>query len=126
MRKKRPLRCGLSLSFLPVFFGLAGCTTVTIQGATSVTSSHFGVLRIATDQSAPLTSVHIRGFGLVPSYSGVTVGKSDEIVVAVTDDKSCHAVFIVDSDAQVKSIVATFQSANMNTSSLCEVRGEKQ
>lgn len=99
---------------------------MTIHGATDVTSTHFGVLRVRANPNAPITSVHIRGFGLVPSSNGVTIGKSDEIITAVNNEKDCHAVFIVDDDAQVKNIIATFQAAHIDTSSLCEVRGGKQ
>ena len=127
MRKnRRPPRRGPSRLFLPVLLGLAGCTTVTVQGAADVTSSHFGILRVTANPNAPITSVHIRGFGLVPSSNGVTIGKSDEIITAVNNRNDCHAIFIVDNDAQVKNIVATFQAAKIDTASLCEVRGEKR
>lgn len=70
----------------------SACTIVRVDGPARVTSTHFGVLRIQPESGAGLVAYRSRGFGLVPSPEGVTLGYSEAEVALAYDPLRCQSI----------------------------------
>jgi hypothetical protein len=84
---------GLVRILVPIL-ALSGCTIIRIENASSV-KTHLvaGAIRIVPDPSArDLVAYRVRGFGLVPTRNGVTLGWSAEDAVLMGKSGRCRVV----------------------------------
>ena len=98
-----------------------GCTTVRIEGAQPRVERHFGVLRIAPDQNAEALVIRSRGFGLVPTTQGLTVGYRAETAAYLFDPTQCRVVLFPESKAEVASFLATLEQQGTSTANICDI-----
>ncbi len=70
----------------------SACTVVRVEGPARVTSTHFGVLRIQPEPGAGMVAYRSRGFGLVPSPEGLTLGYSEAEVALAYDPARCQSI----------------------------------
>lgn len=108
-----------------IMASLTGCASVDIDGATE-TTPYFGVMRILPAPGTPLTIVHTTGFGIVPSTSGLTLGRVRETTALVNSPDECRVVFFIDSKADVESAIAMFKAEKIDSTSICEIKGNSK
>ena len=70
----------------------SGCTIVRLEGAERANVTKLGVLQIVPRADAQIIAYSSKGFGLVPTSRGATLGYSAETGVIQTDLNSCHVV----------------------------------
>ena len=103
--------------------GLAsGCTIVRIEGAERAHVTKFGVLQIVPKVDAKVVAYTSKGFGIVPTLRGATVGYSAETGVIQTDLEACHVVvFRLPKDPAPKKIWEKLLSSSRD---ICYVKGD--
>lgn len=102
---------------------ISGCTTVHLHGVDSVQrSSWFGALSI-TPRPASWHAVSIKGVGLVPGTSGVTLGyRNEQFVTSPPDD--CRVVFFIESEADAKAAADVIKELHERDQRICTLNSE--
>jgi hypothetical protein len=99
---------GLQRVLCFALLGLSGCSVVEVSsaGEDALVARSFGVTRLYMQpESAPVVA-KIRSFGFVESPLGISLGYSDQVIVALPP--SCRVVFWIENEEQferIKSLV---------------------
>lgn len=99
----------------------AGCTTIRIEGAEPKVERHFGVLKISPTKDAGVLVFQVRGAGLVPGATGVTIGYAAETVAYFYDPKQCRVVLFAETSAGVDAFFSALKTQGATTANICDV-----
>ena len=99
----------------------AGCTTIRIEGAEPKVERHFGVLQISPAKDAGVLVFQVRGAGLVPGATGVTVGYARETVAYFYDPKQCRVVLFADTAVGIDAFFAALKNGGATTANICDI-----
>jgi hypothetical protein len=99
-----------------------GCTIIRIEGAQKAHVTKFGILQIVPRADAKAIAYTSKGFGIVPTLRGATVGYSSETGVIQTDLEACHVVvFRLPEGPASKDVWEELLSSSRG---ICYVRGD--
>ena len=99
----------------------AGCTTIRIEGAEPKVERHFGVLKVSPSEGAGVLVFQVRGAGLVPGATGVTIGYASETVAYFYDPKQCRVVLFADTSVGIDAFFAALKSQGVTTANICDI-----
>jgi hypothetical protein len=68
------------------------CTVVRVAGPATVTSTHFGILRIEAQPGAGMVTYRTEGVGLIAGPEGVTLGYGKAEVALAYDPLRCQSI----------------------------------
>ncbi len=94
-----------SALILLMTMALAGCTIVQIDGPANVSRVYPGVLKIEPSDDVNAVIYSAEGLGLVPGQHGLTLGYSNESVVAVKDPSQCIIVLLEPKEENIQNLV---------------------
>lgn len=106
--------------FFSLFFGLASCTSITVQGSAGIKQSYwFAPVQLSVDRTENVALVSSEGIGLVPSINGVVLGYSKEILYIVNDANQCRAIIILSDQKAIDSFTIFLKESNISLNNIC-------
>lgn len=103
-----------------------GCTTLEISGAAPRVEHRFGLLRIEPAGGSAAIVVRSRGFGLVPSGNGLTLGYSSETTAYFYRLDQCRIVLFPRTPDEVSAFASSLRLAGTTPAEICDVSQKEQ
>jgi hypothetical protein len=100
---------------------VSACTTIEVEGAQRVVQRRFGVLAVVPDGDAQAVVLRTRGFGLVPSANGVTVGYRRETAAYFYEPTQCRVVLFPENQAEVDSFFGALDLQGTGAANICNI-----
>lgn len=98
-----------------------GCTTIRIEGPEPRVERHLGVLRISPGKGAGVLVYQVRGAGLVPGATGVTIGYARETAAYFYDPEQCRVVLFAETSAGIDAFFAALKAQGVTTTNICDI-----
>lgn len=98
-----------------------GCTLVQVDGPARIVRVYPGLLTIQPLE-AGVVAYRTTGFGLVPTYRGVTLGVATETALAIGDLSACRLVMFQPDRADVAALARSLSSV-IGDDAVCSTGG---
>ena len=102
-----------------------GCTTISIEGAERVIERRLGVIEVIPAPGAEVMVLRTRGFGLVPSANGATLGYRQETSAYIRDPSRCQVVVFPENAAQLTAFFVTLERQGTTTTNICSINSKE-